>query len=652
MKRRLSLFLAIVMALTLVAGVGSVSASAEGATLSQSPYLDAKVASGELPPVEERLPKVTKLPNEILPEFLTYEIGKYGGTMRFITSQVNWDADVFVMNDEAFLNMESANSDQITANIVESYEVNEEQTEFTFKLREGLRWSDGVPVTMEDIRFTINDFVFNETLNPVVAAWMRDGGVSTGDPFTFEEIDEWTFKLSFKQPYGGFVVHLSIAGWKGYTELMKPAHFLKRFHPDYAVEMHGSEEAYYEFLTPYAKVMQYETATPDDVFKIFEQIDCTNWELSDPNDVLTSVYFKDAGHVGDFPGLYPWLLKSSEGGIATFERNPYYHKVDAAGQQLPYVDTLTSQLVENMEMVQMKYIGGEADFGRESATIDNITLYKENEARAGITAYVTRMHVNPTDIIFNMNYEDEAWQEVIQIKEFRQALAAAIDAEEILETVYKGFGEINPYFESVVLGDIDAANEMLDALGMERGGDGYRTTPSGKPLAWSIFTAGEANDIIPVSELVIEYWGELGLKVDIKVIESGALGTARDANELAARVAWIHATQLWHYQDWFLPEWAPLWNAWWTKGQSNGYEPPQEIKDFYLMNESLMTVDPVTAVNDVLPKLVGYMADNLFIIEPLINVQQCVIVNSGIGNVPTDGVGIGWNFSGEQFFYR
>ncbi|MDR1262414.1 MAG: ABC transporter substrate-binding protein [Oscillospiraceae bacterium] len=581
---------------------------------------------------------------------MTYENGNYGGTLRFITSIVNWDADVFVGDNEALLTMESAASDTITPNLVESFEANEDQTEFTFKLREGLKWSDGVPVTMEDFRFAINDFVFNETLNPVVSAWMRDGGVMTGDPFTFEEIDEWTFKLKFKMPYGGFAVHLSIAGWKGYTELLKPAHFLKKFHPDYADEIHGSIENYIEFMTPYAKCMGYDAFTLDDVFKVFEQVDCTNWELTDPNDALTSVYFKDAGHTENFPMLYAWVMTSSGNGVSTFERNPYYHKVDAAGQQLPYIDTLTSTLVENMEMVQMKYISGEADFGRESATIDNITLYKENEARANITAYVTRTHMNPTDVAVNVNYPDSAWQEVAGDVRFRKALALAIDAEEILDAVYKGFGEINPYYPCTA--DIDAANALLDELGMKVGADGYRTAPSGAPFSWSIYNNNEANDIIPVCELLVEFWKEIGLKCDVKTIESTMRDAMTQANEIPMRVSWIHTTQLWHYLDWFNGNWAPMWDFWWTKGQQNDWEPPQDVKDFYLAIESLMTTDPETAVNETLPKLVDYMSENLYIIEPLINVQQCVIINSGIGNVPTDGVGISWNFGVEQLFYK
>ena len=85
---------------------------------------------------------------------------------------------------------------------------------------------------------------------------------------------------------------------------------------------------------------------------IMDQIDVKNGEMTDPNDMLTSVTFADAGETGDFPVLYPWLLESDANNVTTWVRNPYYFKVDAAGQQLPYIDTITSTLVEDMEMVQ------------------------------------------------------------------------------------------------------------------------------------------------------------------------------------------------------------------------------------------------------------------------------------------------------------
>ena len=664
--KKLSWLLVLAMLISMFA----VTASAEG-DYSQAPMFDELVESGELAPVEERLPENPRLVKEILDEYLDQEVGNYGGTLRLATCQVNWDADGFIGMNEALLTMESANSDAITANIVEAYEVSDDQKTFTFTLRKGLKWSDGVEVTMDDIEFTINHYIFNEEITPVVAAYMRDGGTSEGEPFTFTVIDDQTFSLSFNESYGGFIVHLSIAGWKGYTEMLKPAHYLKQFHPDYAEEIHGSMEAYYEFLQPFGTVMGYDDVSEEGVWVyIFNQIDMTNWELTDPNDALTSVYF-DGLVEENFPVLYGWVMTDTTNGITTWTRNPYYFKVDEDGQQLPYFNYITSQLVEDMEMVQLTYMSGGADFGRESATIDNISLYRENEEAAGITAYTTSYHCTPTDYAINVNYglnadgtvkdddASKAWQEVINDVRFRQALAMAIDAEEICDAVYNGFAE--PYELYPCTHDTDGANDLLDEIGMvDVDGDGYRESPSGLPFQFQIWNSAEANDIIPVAELYVEYWSEIGIKAEVYTTESTLRDTSIEANEVPMRCSWVHETQLWHYSDWATNWWGPLYQDWVDKGGLSGdlagstdyLEPSDDIKNFYLGIQSMFTTDVETAVNETLPTLANWSAENFYLVIPITNVQQCVIINSDIGNVPTGGVGIGWNFSIEQMYYN
>jgi peptide/nickel transport system substrate-binding protein len=657
------------LVLTMVLSMFAVTASAEG-DYAQAPMFDEAVEAGTLPPVEERLPENPRVAKEILDEYLDMEIGNYGGTIRLVTSVVNWDADGFIGQNEALLTMESANSAVITPNIVEAFEANEDSTVFTFKLRKGLKWSDGTEVTMEDFRFGIEDFVFNEELTPSIPAYMRDGGVGSGAPFTFEVIDDETFTITFGSSYGGFAVHLSIAGWKGYTDLLKPAHFLKQFHKDYAEEIHGSLEAYYEFMQPFSDAAGLGDVTAEGVWvDVFNQLDCTNWELTDPRDQMTSSFFP--GLIEEnFPVLYGWVMTSSEGGVTTWERNPYYFKVDEDGNQLPYIDYITSTLVEDMQMVQMKYMSGEADFGRESATIDNISLYRENEEKAGITAYNTNMHNTPTDIALNVNYglnvdgtvkdddESKAWQEVIGLKDFRHALAIAIDAEELIDTVYNGFAEA--YEPHGCTHDIDGAKALLDGIGMvDVDGDGYRETPSGLPFQFQIWNSAEANDIIPASEMYVEFWKEIGIKASVYTTESTLRDTSVQANEVPCRVSWVHETQLWHYSDWFESQWAPLFDDWFIAGGLAGeagaeglLAPPEDIQQFHKDVQALFTVDPETAVNEMLPKLADFMAENQYLIIPITNVQQCVIINSDIGNVPEGGVGISWNFAFEQFFYE
>ena len=220
MKKSLSVLLALMLLALCCA-----PSLAEG-DYHQAPMLDAKVESGELPPVEERLPNNPKLVNESSPEALDYEIGAYGGDLRTVTSSVNWDGDVFIGLTENILNMVDSNSEEITPNLVEDYTVNEDNTVFTFKLRKGLKWSDGEEVTMEDYRFAVENFIFNEELTTIIPANFRAGGSAQGDPMVFEAVDDETFTITFSSAFGGFPVYMSIKGWAGYCDILKPAHYL------------------------------------------------------------------------------------------------------------------------------------------------------------------------------------------------------------------------------------------------------------------------------------------------------------------------------------------------------------------------------------------------------------------------------------------
>lgn len=666
--KNISLFLVI----TLIISLFSAIPAAAETTYTQAPMFDERVTSGEIPPVDERLPENPKLVHEVADQYLDLEVGTYGGTLRMVTNVVNWSADAFTCNNEHLLYSPSCVGDVYEANIVESYSINEDLTEFTFTLRKGLKWSDGEEVTVEDFAFAINDFVFNEELTPYVANFMRDGGSSTGDPFTFEVINDYEFKISFKKPYGGFLNHISINSWKGYTDLLKPAHYLKPFHIAYAEECHGSIEAYYEYIAPFAQILGYDDPTAEGVWVyVFNAIDMTNWETTDPNAFMVSTT-TFAGLIDkNMPVLYAWIMVSSENGVITHERNPYFWKVDADGQQLPYIDYLNTKFVESMELVHLSAISGDVDFIRESASIDNISMYRENAEAAGITAYLTDHNTNPAPIRVNANYgmnddgtikDDEAsqaWQEVIVLPEFKRALILAVDAEEIIDIVYQGQAIVNEYYDCIH--DIDTANALLDEIGMvDIDGDGYRETPSGKQLSWMIWNNSSGTYWITISELVQEYWREIGLNVQVNTTDSSLMGTAESANEIPMSISFLAGATTWWVNDWQINTWAPLWNKWMKAGGMAGaeldpaeyLEPPQEVKDFILKVESLLVIDSETAQNEVYPQIHRDMAELGYLIVPILKTSACVVLNTDIGNVPSGGIAISWAFAAEQFYFK
>lgn len=586
----------------------------------QSPMLDGK----GLPPVKERLPDDVKVANEMPPDMLNYEIGTYGGTLRTVTSVVGWDADVFVMNNEPLLNTPGILGEEITGNVLLGYEASPDQKQFHFTMRKGLKWSDGKPVTSEDVRFAIEDILFNEELTPVFPAWLKAGGKADGTPLAFKADGEYGFTISFDQPYGGFPIRLAIESWRGYSDYMlKPAHFLKTYHKKYAAP---------EQLQAALKEGKYGEG---DWVKLFNDKDVTSRELTKPEAI-------------GFPVLYPWMMTKRSDTMTEYERNPYYFKVDAQGNQLPYIDKIQSALVQDIEMVTMKTIAGEVDFSRESAALIKMPLYKENEQKGGYRTLLADMHVTPTDVFLNQTYNDPTWRQVVQDVRFRQALNLALNREEIIDTIYYGFAEPSGMIDAKY--DLAEANRLLDEMGMKKGPDGFRLGPDGKKFAIPFEIGAQAPDIVPLTQLIVEFWKELGLDVTMKTIDQTLWGSRRDANELQATMIWTH-TPLWYMADWGQNYWGRLWRVSHDTGGQQGEKPPAEVEHFYGLIDKVITSPPqeaIRAIEDVKEE----MRKNVWYFVHIENVKQPLIVNAKLGNVPEKGFAIAANFSGEQFFFR
>ena len=125
------------------------------------------------------------------------------------------------------------------------------------------------------------------------------------------------------------------------------------------------------------------------------------------------------------------------------------------------------------------------------------------------------------------------------------------------------------------------------------------------------------------------------------------------------RVYWAPIDVTWFNLGWCQNIWGPLWNTWYNQGglnianakDANGLVPPESVITFYTLLEDVMKGSPEEAVNVVLPALHQLCAENLWIMIPLQNVQQSVIANANLHNIPVGGVGIAGNFVAELFFY-
>jgi ABC-type transport system substrate-binding protein len=392
---------------TLAVGGGQPTPAAQPAATpkayKEAPPLAALVREGKLPPVEQRLPRnpVAVTPVE--------KVGKHGGA---------WRAGLLGGADTSWLNRTIGYEGlvrwdpqwtQVIPNIAESFTASPDAKEYTFKLREGHRWSDGQPFSADDILFWYEDVSLNKELTP-----------SRGNnPPTVEKIDGYTVKFKFERPDGFFLQNLARGGG-AYTAF--PAHYLKQFHKrhnttnlDQLIQENGADGWVRLFQTKGASI----PGTPYDAV----------WQNK------------------DLPTLNAWYLTTpyGAGNRVVAERNPYYFKVDPEGNQLPYLDRVVYDVAQDAQVLVLKALNGELDMqDRHIATTQNRAVFVDNAQRGGYRFFETIPDSsNEAGIYLNWTHKDPVMRRIIQDKDFRIGLSHAIDRQEIIDVVYVGQGE--PY---------------------------------------------------------------------------------------------------------------------------------------------------------------------------------------------------------------
>lgn len=604
----------------------------------EAPMLAAKVAAGELAPLAERLPAEPKvigpgvlLSEESLPDWTPGQY-KDGSVIRTAHSVADWAPDVFVMLNEPALSAPDLGVQNIQGNVLKSFEVSDDNTIFTFHMRQGLKWSDGEPVTTEDVRFTWENIYGNEKLTPAgLKARFRVGNDPKGEPGVLEIIDDYTFKITYPSPYGSFLRNLVIEGWNGYTELINPAHVLKKWHTDFTPIEELTEELTKNNLT-------------EEWWTLFGQKWCQNWDVTRERCI-------------GYPTVNPWVLQASDSpATKIFERNPYYFKVDTEGKQLPYIDKIVSQQVEDVEAVNLKVLTGEVDFLRESTGLVKVPLYKENEEKGGFNTVLLDMHVDSSTIFLNQTFDNPVWQQLSQDVRFRKALSHAINRDEIIESIYYGFagyplksvGEENSTY------DVEQANALLDELGMtERDGDGFRLGPDGEPFSMLVEHGAHAPDLEPIAELLAEQMKDVGINFQIKRIDSQLWGQRNTANELQATVFWAHDQN--GDNDRLMGNlglFGRQWNTWYTTGGTEGVEPPAWVMEALDRNKARWeAVAGEEEYNALAEEGYAWQQANIPQITIVENVKYPMIANKNLRNVPSAGYAIACNFAGEQLWY-
>jgi len=452
--------------------------------LLETPSLTAQVQSGELPPVEKRLPREPQL--ALLRPDQT--AGMQGGELRLLMGKQK-DIRQIVIYGYARLVGYTPELD-LKADILESYEAFENRV-FTLHLREGHKWSDGHPFTSEDFRYYWEDIANNPELS-------RGGPdklfIIDGELPKVEYLDKYTVRYSWSRPNPYFLP--ALAGARP-LYIYKPAHYLRQFHARYQSE----------------EVLQ----------QMMDEVGKRKW---------TGVHVnKDRPYKAtnpDLPTLQPWVNSTyppAERFI--FKRNPFYHRMDQNGRQLPYIDSIAINIASS-KLVPAKTGAYESDLQARYLRMDNYTFLKSSAKRNDFDVRLWQTGKGAHVALFpNLNTNDPEYRELMRDVRFRRALSLAIHRFEINQVVYfrlvqesnnTVLAEDKLYkpeyqFDGIEF-DLEHANQLLDELGLTKRDDrGVRLLPDGRPLEILIQTAGESTEQTDILELIHDSWLDAGIKL-------------------------------------------------------------------------------------------------------------------------------------------
>ena len=591
----------------------------------ESPILTAIVKEGKLPPVTER----------VGPEPLVLRgvdgLGKYGGTMYRLNdiggqrmrpiSLVRWSPQGY----------------PIVPNVAKSFTVSDDYRRYTFKLRKGLKWSDGHPFTSADILYFWNEEQLEKTLFPQGPLYFF---VHCGKPMKVEAPDPYTVIFSFDKPFSFFLEILATS--KGNFLTDSPKHFLEKFHP----------------VTGNKKLIK----------EVMENHNLINER---------AVYFM-LRHRIEKPSLAPWIMRTERMTPPdTYVRNPYFFAVDEKGCQLPYVDRIVVNK-KSPDMLVISASQGEVTLQARYIKNEDYTMLMKQRRKYDYQVY----HWLNGDgakwgLCFNLNrrvekgdVEAENKAKLLADKRFRQALSMAVNRKEIINAVFCGMGapasmgpaSSSPFYVKDLVHkygkyDQKKANELLDKCGLTaRDADGFRRFEDGPPLLFDInycpFT-GEGP-----GQFLVEFWRKVGIKTRLRNQERNIFYVEKSAG--------MHDMTVWQGYGAFFPildpryyfpassesNFAVKYAAWYQSGgmfnkqeTCQGEKPPNDhpLFEAMVLFEKIKTSQSMEENQKIFRRITELASENIYMLTFNTPLPALAVVKNGFKNVPTKGV-YSWNF--------
>ena len=589
-------------------------------SLQESSFWGQEVDSGNMPPIEARLPRE---PLIVDLEAKSRSFGKQGGTLRTLVSR---SKDVRQMVVYGYARLVGYQPDySLAPDILKAVDV-EQGRKYTLHLRDGHRWSDGAPFTSDDFKYWWENVVNNAEITPsgppdFMFVEEKLGRVTFPDPLTV--VFEWD------DPNPDFLPLLAQASP---PFIYRPAHYLKQFHVDFA--------------------------DPDTLLQ--EVVDARVKSWAALHNKRDNMYKFDNPQQ---PTLQPWINTSdSDASRQLFVKNPYYHRIDSRGVQLPYIDVVNMDVVGG-GLIAAKANAGEVDLQARGLDFPDISILKKGEVDGG--KYKVFLWANGAAsqiaIYPNLNFADPVWRDVMRDVRFRRALSLGVDRRMINRALYFGLAKEggmtalsqSPLYNEADLHawagfDIESANALLDDMGLtERMPSGLRKLPDGRPMEFVVETAGERSEEENALAIITDTWRDLGIRLIMRPLDRDILRNRIYAGTTMAAVwfGWDNglpgpATSPKYLaptnQEFFAwPMWGQYYQTMGQSGEAPDMQPAQELMD--LANDWTRTDDAQERAA-IWERMLAIHAEQQFAIGILSEAPQPVVVSNRLMNVPQEAV--------------
>jgi len=583
--------------------------------LNENPLFADRVESGALPPVAERLPEDALV-------YLPYDdCGSYGGMLRGLSKALESGTSEILSWRHVNLVRLSDDLQTLVPNVAKSWEWNDDFTSLTMTLRKGHKWSDGTPFTSDDVVFYIDDLINNKELHSVTPAVWTVGGKSV----EITKIDDQRFRFDFAAPYPGLLHYLATGG--SYFAAYAPKHHYMKYHIEYNPK--ADEEA--------------KTAGFDGWVQRFGLI----WHK-----------WKDAENITPHALTRPTLESHVIELETNTERrryvaNPYYFKIDTAGNQLPYIDRQHERFLDQ-ELFVLSILNGEVDQKAQTVGLSNFSVLKEGEEKGDYYIQLPPGGTGPP-IVFSQTHADPRVRAVYGDVRFRKAMSLAINRAELNDVLWFDLGKPQ---QALPLGvpfvtdadrdymtayDTAAANKLLDEMGMKRGSDGMRLHPDGEPfnILWQY--ALQFTGSTEFTTLVREYWMAVGINVTLKEVTSQLIREKATNSTSDINMEWDvpFEPNLISQIDFYIPPYGDIgpltgvqWRNWYDTDGTTGEEPPAWVKRLFELSEIWKTVLPGSdRYMEIGREMVRINLDNMVIIGTVAELPGPTVVSNKLRNV-------------------